>query len=583
MTAEAISTAQRNRLALVYIRQSSPQQVARNLESQRRQRGFVDRAVQLGWAANRIRVIDEDLGQSGARSGNRQGFQQMVAMAALGRIGIILALEVSRLARSNGDWYQLLDVCAVAGILIADEEGLYDPAAYNDRLLLGLKGTMSEAELHLIKQRLVEGARAKARRGELRRRLPVGFVWDQAGRIVKDPDQQVVVAIDEVFRRFRRVGTIGQTQLSLIEDGVEIPVRTEQGTLRWRRPSVGAVARMLKNPTYAGAYVYGRRQVEERLDGSLKPQKRMREVEQQRWHVLLKDHHEGYLSWEQFEHNQSQIRSNWRAPGEAGAPREGEGLLQGLVLCGHCGRRLHIAYGKGSKPTRYWCVQARRQSGEPTCQSFGARRLEQAVERLLLECLSPLGMQAMVEAARLHTEDVQLEQQRHQQRLERARYEVSLARRQYDAVDPENRLVAQELENRYEKALRTERDVQANVMRELDILQQPLNAEQEQLLERYAEDLQSLWRAPTTGAADRKRIVRCLIEAVVVSTPRDSSTLTAEVHWKGGKVTAIELGQRPHGRTSLCLASGVGGGSSGSWQLSSLTLRSQGSCGARNC
>ena len=183
-----------------------------------------------------------------------------------------------------------------------------------------------------------------------------------------------------------------------------------------------------------------------------------------------------YLNWEQFEHNQSQIRSNWRAPGEAGAPREGEGLLQGLVLCGHCGRRLHIAYGKGSKPTRYWCVQARRQSGEPTCQSFGARRLEQAVERLLLECLSPLGMQAMVEAARLHTEDVQLEQQRHQQRLERARYEVSLARRQYDAVDPENRLVAQELENRYETALRTERDVQAEVTRELDRLQQPLNA-----------------------------------------------------------------------------------------------------------
>jgi hypothetical protein len=306
---------------------------------------------------------------------------------------------------------------------------------------------------------------------------------------------------------------------------------------------------MLKNPTYAGAYVYGRRQVQESLDDSLRPKRRMREVERQKWHVLLKDHHEGYISWEQFERHQQQIRSNWRASAqESGAAREGDGLLQGLVLCGRCGRRMRIAYGRGSRPTRYWCSQARRQTGEPVCQGFGARRLEQAVERVLLRCLSPLGMESMLEAARLYVEEAEEAKKRQEQRLERARYEANLARRQYEAVDPENRLVARELERRYEKALRVLQEVESEVTEELERLRRPLSAEQERQLMGYAEDLHSLWQAPTTRAADRKRLARCVIEAVVVSAPRESSTLSAKVHWKGGEVTVLEV---PKGRSGV--------------------------------
>jgi len=547
MNREGITEKQRGRLAMVYIRQSSPRQVIHHGESQRRQRNFVQRAMELGWPADRIRVIDEDLGKSGSRSGERIGFEQMVAMAALEKIGIILALEVSRLARSNRDWYHLLDVCSICGTLIADEEGLYNPALYNDRLLLGLKGTMSEAELHMIKQRLVEAMRAKAKRGELRRRLPAGFIWDEAGRIRKDADEQIVVAIEEVFRRFARMGSIHQTHLSLMEEERDLPVRHGK-RLVWRRPTSGDIQRMLENPVYAGAYVYGRRQVEEKLDESLKPKKRMKEVAQNQWHALLKDHHEGFISWEQFERNLSRIASNRRAGVGPGAPREGEGLLQGLVLCGRCGRRMRIAYGKGSQTTRYSCAQARKQTGAQVCQSFGARRLERAVEGLLLECLSPLGVEAMLKAAELYEQDIEAERTHWSQKVERARYEAHLTRRQYDAVDPENRLVARELERRFEEALRVQQKVESEAQQELSGLEEPLSGVQQQRLRFYAENLPALWDAPTSRAQDRKRIARCLIEAVTVTAPRDAATLTARLHWKGGEVTTIEL---PKGKSGI--------------------------------
>jgi len=324
MNREAITDIHTSRMAIVYVRQSSVQQVLHHEESQRRQRGFVERAMELGWSADRIHVLDEELGKSGSRSGDRGGFEQMVAMVALGKIGIVLALEVSRLARSNQDWYHLLDVCSICGTLIADEEGLYHPALYNDRLLLGLKGTMSEAELHLIKQRLVEAMRAKAKRGELRRRLPSGYAWDEAGRIRKDPDEQIVASIEEVFRRFERLGSIHQTHLSLVEEERDLPVRHGK-RLIWWRPTSGDIQRILENPVYAGAYVYGRRQVEEKLDESLKPKKRMKAMDRDQWHALLKDHHEAYISWEQFEGNLSRIASNRRGGGRVLERRGREG------------------------------------------------------------------------------------------------------------------------------------------------------------------------------------------------------------------------------------------------------------------
>lgn len=541
MNPEQITQRHRGRLALVYVRQSSLHQVLHHQESQRRQRDFVARAAQLGWPPERVQIVDDDLGQSGSRSGERFGFQEMVSRTALGQIGLILAVEVSRLARSNRDWYHLLDVCAITATLIGDEEALYDPNSYNDRLLLGLKGTMSEAELHLIRQRLGEAIRAKARRGELQRQLPPGYQWDELGRMQKDPDEQVRGVLARVFESFDRVGTIHQTHLYLLEEKIEVPVRAADGKLVWRVPTYQHLRRVLTSPVYAGAYIYGRRQVQESLDEGLKPRKRLKEVKPEQWHALLKDHHEGYISWEQFEKNRQRIRENYAPPQGAGPPREGACLLQGLVLCGRCGRSMKIRYGKAEGQARFCCAEAREQSGAAVCQSFGARRLERAVEELLLASLAPLGMEAMLHAARLHTEDQQAQRAQWEQRMERARYEVQLARRQYEAVDPQNRLVARELERRFEKALQELEAVAANAAERLAQLEAPLSQAQEQQLKLYAEDVGKLWQAPGTRVQERKRIARCLVEKIVVLAAPGAERLQVQVHWKGGEQTGMEV------------------------------------------
>ena len=548
MSPEQITERQRSRLALVYVRQSSLHQVLHHQESQRRQRHFVERATQLGWAPDRVQIVDDDLGQSGSRSGERLGFQEMVSRTALGKIGLILAVEVSRLARSNRDWYHLLDVCAITGTLIGDEEALYDPNSYNDRLLLGLKGTMSEAELHLIRQRLVEATRAKARRGELRRKLPPGYQWDELGRVQKDPDEQVRGALARVFETFARVGTVHQTHLYLVEERIEVPVRAAGGKLVWRLPTYPHLRRLLTNPVYAGAYIYGRRQVEESLDEGFKPRKRVKEVKPEQWHALLKNHHEGYISWEQYERNRQRIRENHTPPEGAGPPREGACLLQGLVLCGRCGRSMRIRYGKVEGQARFCCTKAREQSGAPVCQSFGAGRLERAVEELLLASLAPLGMEAMVRTAQLHAQDNQTQRAQWEQQIERARYEVQLAQRQYEAVDPQNRLVARELERRFEQALAKLETVTANATARLQRLEAPLSQAEAQQLKAYAAEVGQLWRAPGTRAQERKRITRCLLERVVVLAAPGAERLQAQVHWKGGEQTQIEVAR---GKTGL--------------------------------
>lgn len=549
MNPDQITTAHRSRLAYVYVRQSSPHQVAVHQESQRRQRSLVDRAVSLGWTGEHVAVVDEDLGQSAGRSHERGGFPKMVAETAMGQVGLILALEVSRLARGNRDWYHLLDVCAITGTLIADHEGLYDPKVYNDRLLLGLKGTMSEAELHLMKQRLVESVLSKARRGEFRVRLPAGYVWDEAGRIQKTPDDEIRSAIELVFRRFAELGTVHRVQCSLAEEGLRVPVTCGRGSqIEWRLPREGYVRGLLSHPLYAGAYVYGRRQVEEVLDASHRPRKQVRQRPRAKWHVLIRDHHEGYIAWEVFERNQRQIASNRRSEPSPGAPREGGALLPGLVLCGRCGRRMKVSYFNRRRCWQYLCVAGRQQTGVPPCQRFGAVRLERAVEALLLEALAPVGLEAMIEATRAHVEATQAEQAHWTQKVERARYEVDLARRQYDAVDPANRLVARELERRWEKALKDLQAVEAEAAQQIEALQRPLTAQEQQRLRYYANDLRSLWNAPSTRSQDRKRIARCLIENVVVTVPQNNGMLNAQVHWVGGEVTTVEV---PKGRSGV--------------------------------
>ena len=534
------------RLAYVYIRQSSLHQVLHHRESRRRQQAFQQRALQLGWPADRIRVVEEDLGQSGARHQRRSGFEDLVAQVALAAVGLILALEVSRLARGNRDGYHLLDICSITGTLIADAEGLYDPREYNDRLLLGLKGTLGEAELHLMKQRLVEAMRAKAARGEFRFRLPPGYFWGEAGRMQKEVDAQVRSALESIFRRFERLGTIHQVHTALVEEGQQVPVRRGRGRqIGWTLPSYGSLARVLKNPLYAGAYVWGRRQVEESLDEAQRAVKRVRERPREDWPVLIPDHHPGYISWEEFEKNQAQIRANYRGPAQVGAPREGRSLLQGLILCGLCGRRMGVAYSYGSGTFRDRCVERREQRGVPVCQSFGAVRLEEAVEALLLEALQPLALEAMIEAAATVERTSEAQREQLQQRRQRARYEVDLARRQYEAVDPDHRLVAQELERRWEQALEDLQRVEEQTEEQLRALERPLEPQEQQRLRHWSRNLGSLWHEPTMRVQDKKRLLRCLIEQVVVRV--EEAELQAQVHWVGGEVTPVAVRMRKRG------------------------------------
>jgi DNA invertase Pin-like site-specific DNA recombinase/predicted DNA-binding protein (UPF0251 family) len=548
MNREEITPSQRSRLAYVYVRQSSPRQVRENLESQKRQRALAHHAVDLGWPRERVVEVDEDLGVSAARtSRQRIGFQDMVADVALGKIGLVLALEVSRLSRSNRDWYHLLDICAVTLTLIADGEGLYDPRSYNDRLLLGLKATMSEAELHVIKQRLVEAVRSKAKRGELRLRLPTGYTWDEVGRTQITPNDEVAQAIRLVFERFDQLGTVQQTHVSLVEDGIVFPVqRGARGEVSWQVPSYRNIHSLLTNPTYAGVYAYGRRQTQESLDENHNPVKRQREMEREQWHAFIEGHHPGYITLASFERNRQRITENRRGEGTTGAPREGESLLHGLLLCGRCGRKMKVAYGQGSRPTRYHCVRKRQDQGSPVCQSLGARRLEQALEGLVLEAVEPLGLEAMIQAAQAHADAAEAERRHWHQRIERAEYEVKLARRQYDAIDPENRLVARELERRFEKALQDLEAVRQDAEAHIEQLPDALTPEEEARLMELARDLPRLWRAPTTRPQDRTRVVRCLIDHAVVTVPEEVNHVSVDVHWHGGEISTLEV---PRGRS----------------------------------
>jgi len=542
MNSEQITSAHTSRKAYVYVRQSSQHQVIHNRESQRRQRGLVNRARALGWSREQVVLVDEDLGQSGAHAQKRFGFQKLVAAAALGEVGIILALEVSRLSRGNQDWYHLLDICSVTRTLLADGEGLYDPTRYNDRLLLGLKGTMSEAELNTIKERLVEAMRAKAKRGEFRFRLAPGYVWDEAGRMQKDPDDQVRSVIARVFDRFAQLGTIGQVQQSLAAEGVLVPVKCGPGDrVRWSDPGYAFLQRMLKNPIYAGAYVFGRTEVVTVLDGEQRPQKRTRKRPRKQWPVLIADHHVGYISWQTYEKNQAQISANRRSPTEMGAAREGKSLLQGLILCGRCGRRMKVEYSGRLRNLRYTCRRRQQQDGTPVCQSFGAKRLEQAVAQLVIEAISPAGVEAMIVAAEATVAASKSEREHWRQRIERARYESDLAQRQYESVDPDNRLVAAELERRWEQALQKLGAVETEANQRIESFEQPLSPADQQRLRRYADDLPGLWHAASTRFQDRKRIVRCLLENVVVTKPEDGSKLTAVVHWVGGEACPFFL------------------------------------------
>ncbi len=540
----------RNRAAIVYVRQSTLGQVRLHHESTERQYALQDRAHEMGWPAQAISVIDEDLGQSGSQSAGRTGFQHLVADVSLGQVGAIFGLEVSRLARSSADWHRLLELCALFDTLIVDADGVYDLADFNDRLVLGLKGTMSEAELHLLRGRLLGGKLNKARKGELHTPLPVGFVFDPAGRIVLDPDEQVQAAVRSLLDAFRRTGSAFGVVQHFVREGLRFPKRAYGGAwtgrLLWGGLTYGRVLGVLKNPCYAGTYVFGRYRYRKQLapDGRLRST--MVAVAPEQWQVRIDDHHPGYLSLAEFDANQLRLRHNRTNAVISGAAREGAALLQGLLLCGHCGRRLSVRYtSNGGIKARYECGRGRRDGVPgPHCRSVDGRILDFAVADHVLGALQPAELDLALHAVDELQRTRQATEHAWKLRLERAQYETDVAERQYLLTEPENRLVARTLETRWNERLaelhRLQEEHRAQAQR-LTAAGPPVTREQVLAL---ARDLPRLWDAPTTSPRDRKRILRVLLADVTVLSLPGSRELRLGIRWRSGRSESITA-QRP--------------------------------------
>ena len=524
------------RQAMVYIRQSTTDQVTRNLESLKRQYALADRARQLGWGD--VQVIDDDLGRSGSGVA-RPGFEKLLAAICEGRVGAVVSIEASRLARNGRDWHTLLEFCGLVGTLIVDEDGVYDPRHPNDRLLLGMKGTMSEMELSVLRQRSHEALRQKARRGELFMTVAIGYVRVGKDRIDKDPDLRVQGAVSLVFTKFNEMRSVRQVHLWLRQDQISLPAVVygpDGREIRWKLPVYNTVLHILQNPIYAGAYVFGRtgsRTIIEDgrkrvIQGLRKPQKD--------WDVLIHDHHDGYIGWDIYERNQRVIADNATGkfgPGR-GAIRRGEALLAGLLRCGHCGRKLHVAYsGKGGNTGRYHCRGSQFNHGGERCISFGGMRVDRAVSTEIISRLQPLGIEAALEADAACGEAHA--QKRHQLELslKQAQFEASRARRQYDVVDPDNRLVVGELEARWNARLQDVAALEDQIKAHdaVAMAQGASDADRVQLVSLGA-DLERAWASPGTTSATKKQIIRTLVEEIV--TRVDGDTINLVVHWQGG-------------------------------------------------
>jgi DNA invertase Pin-like site-specific DNA recombinase len=523
-----------SRLAYLYIRQSSLHQVQENRESTARQYDLTRRAQALGWASDRIVVIDEDLGVSGA-STERRGFQRLVADVGLGRVGIVMGLEVSRLARNSTDWHRLLEICALADALILDEDGIYDPSHFNDRLLLGLKGTMSEAELHLLKARLHGGMLNKARRGELWMCPPIGFVSDREGKLALDPDRQIQDTVRLLFETFRRTGSAEKVVKHFSAEGVLWPRRI-RGELFFTPLEHYRVIHILHNPRYAGAYVYGR--TRQRRNSSLV---RYRKLPREEWTVFIPNAYPGYLSWEEFEANQSILLDNANGYGldrPKRPAREGAALLQGLVLCGICGKPMTVRYRvSGGHPVPAYVCQreAVKAAGRP-CQVITGTGLDEAIGEMVLEAVSPASLEVALEVfEEIRTRTAELDRIR-RATIERAREEAEMARRQYMLVRPENRLVADTLERQWNERLVLLHQAEEDYRTMKEDAPEP-TAEDKERINALARDLPRVWKDPRTSARDKKRMLRLLVEDVTLT--REAPTVRIDIRWKGGAASSF--------------------------------------------
>jgi len=540
MKSELVTPAHLARRAVVYIRQSTPAQVVSNQESLRLQYALERRARELGWRAGDIDVIDADLGKSGASMTGREGFKDLVARVGLSEVGLILSIDVTRLARNCTDWYPLLDICGLRGCLIADRDGVYDPASANGRLLLGLKGTISELELHTIRSRLTAGLLAKAERGDLALTLPVGLVRMPGDVVVKDPDLEVQNRLGLVFSTFGRRRSAAAVMRDLVTKDLDLPRRDRHGDLRWTRATVSAVTTILKNPAYAGAFVYGRKRMKEQTGPSGVPQKTPRRMED--WRIVVKDRYPAYITWRTFEENQAILadnRAEYMRIKTRGMPREGDLLLQGIAWCARCGHKMLVRYKGGGE---YVCNQLRTHKGMPTCQTVRASAIDAAVGKAFLAAVTPAELDALSRAHKMRRQADDAVSAAAEQQIERKRYQAALAERQYNKVDPDNRLVADELERRWETALVDLREAEAALARPDEIsavppgLDRPLRGKVIAL----SGYLHTLWADSETGDSKRKALLRCLVEKVVMDRgSHDVASL--RIVWRGGAVSDLAV------------------------------------------
>ena len=534
----------RDRLAVVYVRQSTMAQVIEHGESTRLQYGLSGRAAELGWEPSRILVIDEDLGHSASGAEVRPGFQRLVSEVGLDHVGIVLGIEMSRLARSGREWHQLLELCALSGTLLGDMEAVYDPNAHNDRLLLGLKGTISEAELHLIRQRMLGGRIARARRGELAIPLPAGFARRPSGEVILDPDEQVRAVIALVFSLFDRIGTVGGVLAYLADNRIQVGIRLregpDQGELTWRRPSRAMIQNMLRNPAYAGTYAYGRSAGDPRRRRPERPYSGKKRVEPGQWLVYLPGILPSYISVEQYERNMRRMDANRSRAQGMGAVRDGPALLAGLVRCGRCGRKMTVRYQRGpggAVQPSYVCGMAAATWAEERCQQLAGPCVDDYVSGLALQAMAPAALEVSLAAAEQEEQRRAETDRIWRQRLERADYAADRARRQYQLAEPENRLVVRQLEKDWNDALAERQRLGEDYDRHLASRPRALTPAEREQVRALAADLPAVWNAETTTDADRKQLLRHLIENVTVTVIGDSEQADVEITWAGGHRT----------------------------------------------
>lgn len=554
---EKITGRHLQRKAVLYIRQSSPHQVVHHQEGRRLQYAMKERLQQLGWTE--IEVIDEDLGRTASGSVERTGFERMVAEVSLDRVGAVAAREVSRFARNSRDWQQLVEVCRVVDTLLVDQDAIYDPRRSNDRLLLGLKGSLNEYELDLLRQRALEARREKALRGELVVVPPVGYVQGEEDLYEKDPDRRVQHAIRQVFDKFLELGSVRQVLFWFVEHDLQLPTRhygIKGWEVQWRRPNYAALYRVLTHPIYAGAYVYGMRQTHTTWEQG-RPRKVTRFRPRERWLSLLPDRHEGYLGWEEHQGIQQMIadNANWTKGESRGAAKGGAALLAGMLRCRRCGRKRTVHYtGREENVMRYNCCRGALDNGVPRCINFGGAWVDQAVGREILRVLRPAAVEAALQATRNQIEQQDQVLAALQLELQAARYTAERAEKQYDSSDPQNRLVADELERRWNRALERVADLEARVEQEQKWREAPsLPAPAE--FESLAGELEKIWNSPDTDSRLKKRIARTLIEEVIVDVCPDAGEIQLTVHWKGGIHTELKVPRRRRGQNSLHTAS----------------------------